>query len=84
MKQDAVYTPEEVATMLKVSKQAIYKWIREGDLASVKIGRTVRIPAAAVNRLFAGADGGMDRGGHETHNGDGLNKRAPDFQLVPA
>jgi len=40
--------PRDVAATLGVSRQAIYKWIREGRLTSVKFGRTVRIPRSAL------------------------------------
>ena len=49
---DTFYTPEELAAMLKVTRQAIYKWIQDGQMESVRIGRTVRIPADEVERLL--------------------------------
>lgn len=59
MMPQEVYTPEEVAAMLKVSKQAIYKWVRQGQLPSIKIGTSVRIPVNAVDRLFTDAGSGL-------------------------
>ena len=50
------YTPEQLAKLLQVSKPAIYKWAQEGRIKAVRIGRTVRIPAAEVERLLRGAD----------------------------
>ena len=49
---DAFYTPEELAAMLKVTRQAIYNWIQQGYMESVRIGRTVRIPSEEVERLL--------------------------------
>jgi excisionase family DNA binding protein len=46
------YTPEELATMLKVTRQAVYNWIQQGYMESVRIGRTVRIPRDEVERLL--------------------------------
>jgi putative molybdopterin biosynthesis protein len=46
------YTPEELATMLKVTRQAVYNWIQQGHLEAVRIGRTVRIPSDEVERLL--------------------------------
>jgi excisionase family DNA binding protein len=46
------YTPEQLAELLQVSKPAIYKWAQEGRIQVVRIGRTVRIPAAEVARLI--------------------------------
>lgn len=39
-----LYTPEEVADMLKVKKQTVWKWLRQGILHGVKIGKLWRIP----------------------------------------
>ena len=50
------YTPEQLAELLQVSKPAIYKWAQEGRIKAVRIGRTVRIPAAEVERLLRGGD----------------------------
>jgi excisionase family DNA binding protein len=49
---DRFYTPEELAAMLKVTRQAIYNWIQQGRMEAVRIGRTVRIPAEEVERLL--------------------------------
>jgi excisionase family DNA binding protein len=49
---DVFYTPEELATMLKVTRQAVYNWIQQGHMEVVRIGRTVRIPAEEVERLL--------------------------------
>ncbi len=49
---EAFYTPEELATMLKVTRQAVYKWIQQGHMEAVRIGRTVRIPSEEVERLL--------------------------------
>ena len=49
---DTFYTPEELAAMLKVTRQAIYNWIQQGRMEAVRIGRTVRIPREEVERLL--------------------------------
>ena len=46
------YTVKELATKFKVTKQAIHKWIKEGRIESIKIGRSRRIPARAVDQLI--------------------------------
>ena len=46
------YTPDELATMLKVTRQAVYNWIQQGHIAAVRIGRTVRVPAEEVERVL--------------------------------
>lgn len=37
-----LYTAEEAADILRVSKQTIWKYGREGKLKAVRFGRTVR------------------------------------------
>ena len=49
---DKFYTPDELAALLKVTRQAIYNWIQQGRMEAVRIGRTVRIPADEVERLL--------------------------------
>ena len=63
------YTPEQLAELLQVSKPAIYKWAQEGRIKAVRIGRTVRIPAAEVDRLLRGSD--------NTDEEQPANKRMP-------
>ncbi len=44
-------TPKEVADWLKVTDQAVYKWIREGRLDSYRFGRAVRVPRESVEQF---------------------------------
>ena len=53
MPLEEFYTIEELAEKLKVTRQAIHNWIKQGRIESIKIGRSRRIPAAAVERLLA-------------------------------
>jgi excisionase family DNA binding protein len=46
--------PEEVAEALAVGRTAVFELIRTGELRSVKIGKSRRIPAAAVVEYIAG------------------------------
>ncbi len=48
---DEYYTVQELATKFKVTEQAIHNWIKAGKIASIKLGRARRIPAAEVERL---------------------------------
>jgi len=45
---EVYYTIPEVAKRLKVTPQAIYKWIREGRLAPVYVGSDRRITESAI------------------------------------
>jgi excisionase family DNA binding protein len=38
----------EAATILRVSKQTVYRLVRDGDLEAIRVGRSFRIPAHAV------------------------------------
>lgn len=46
-----VYTPREVARMLKVSERTVRRWVRTGELPALRFGRQLRIPPAAVENL---------------------------------
>ena len=38
----------EAATILRVSKQTVYRLVRAGDLEAIRVGRSFRIPVNAV------------------------------------
>jgi excisionase family DNA binding protein len=38
----------ETATILRVSKQTVYRLVRAGDLEAIRVGRSFRIPVQAV------------------------------------
>jgi excisionase family DNA binding protein len=40
----------EAATILRVSKQTVYRLVRAGDLEAVRVGRSVRIPVRVLTR----------------------------------
>jgi excisionase family DNA binding protein len=44
-----LFTPEHAATKLDVGRTTIYQLMATGELASVKIGRSRRIPASALD-----------------------------------
>jgi excisionase family DNA binding protein len=46
------FTPDEVATQLKVTRQVVYNWINEGRLRAVKAGRTLRVPGHALDSFL--------------------------------
>jgi len=45
---DEYYTVEEVAKRFKVTKAAVYKWMRSGELAYVIIGKDRRVTGSAL------------------------------------
>lgn len=48
---DELLTVAEVAAMVRVSKMTIYRLVHAGELPSLRVGRSVRIPARAVEAL---------------------------------
>jgi excisionase family DNA binding protein len=53
---DSVYTPEQVATMLQLSKNTVYDLINHGELVAKRFGRVYRIPASSISFMFTGLD----------------------------
>jgi len=47
----AVYTPREVAEMLKVNERTVRRWVRTGQLRAYRFGRQLRIPAEALEEF---------------------------------
>lgn len=39
----AFFTPQEVASMLRVSRRSVYNWMRAGKLPASKVGDTWRV-----------------------------------------
>ncbi len=51
-----VYTPEQVAEMLQLSKNTVYGLINRGEIVAKKIGKVYRIPARSISFMFTGLD----------------------------
>lgn len=51
-----VYTPEQVASMLQLSKNTVYDLINRGEIIAKKIGKVYRIPASSISFIFTGLD----------------------------
>ena len=47
-----VYTPTEVAEILKVKASTVRRWLREGSLRGIRISRVWRIKKDALERLL--------------------------------
>jgi putative molybdopterin biosynthesis protein len=45
---EQLLTPEEIAIKLQLAKSTVYKFINEGKLPSIKIGKSVRCSARDV------------------------------------
>jgi putative molybdopterin biosynthesis protein len=51
-----VYTPEQAAEILQLSKNTIYELINRGEIVAKRIGKVYRIPAASMFFAFSGLD----------------------------
>ena len=51
-----VYTPEQVAKMLQLSKNTVYELISRGEIVAKKLGKVYRIPATSLSFMFTGLD----------------------------
>ena len=63
---ERLLTPAEVAEYLRISRRTVVRWVREGRLRAVRVGRQWRIPAEEVQRvvqkgLHVRAQGGGER-----------------------
>jgi len=48
-------TVAEVATIMRVSKMTVYRLVHSGELTSVRVGRSFRVPEQAVHDYLRGA-----------------------------
>jgi excisionase family DNA binding protein len=51
-----LFSPEQAAAVLATGRTTMYALLKNGDLRSVKIGRSRRIPAAALKEYVAKLD----------------------------
>ena len=48
------YTPEEIAKLLKVSRETVYNWLRAGKLKGPNVFNFWRVSESELNRLLKG------------------------------
>ncbi len=48
-------TVAEVAEVMRVSRMTVYRLVHAGELASVRVGRSFRVPEQAVHDYLRGA-----------------------------
>lgn len=56
MLKPTLYTPEEVAQILKLNKNTVYELIKSGEIVAKRIGRVYRVPARSLSFVFTGLD----------------------------
>ena len=52
---EPLYTPQEVAEILKVKKTTVYDMIRKGNLQAVKMGKQFRISNSDLKKVLSGS-----------------------------
>ncbi len=52
MNEEILYTPEELASKLKLSKYTIYEMIKRGDISAHHIGRSIRVSDKQLESYF--------------------------------
>ena len=53
MTEIKLYTPEETAQLLKVTRRSIYTYLKSGKLEAVKIGNGWRISQEALEKFLS-------------------------------
>ena len=53
------YTVREVARLLRTSRQTVLRWVRQGLIPGIRIGRTIRIPKDQMDKILFGEGGSL-------------------------
>ncbi len=56
-----MYTPEEVAEVLRVKKNTVYRLISRGEIVAKKIGKVYRIPFSSIAFSQTGLDDDLQK-----------------------
>lgn len=67
MKEPKLYTLDEVAEIMKVSKSTVIFWIRSGKLERQKVGRLVRVTPEALKAFMKAQNGKTKEGGGDVN-----------------
>jgi excisionase family DNA binding protein len=49
---ETVYTPEEIADKLKVSAYTVRRWLKNGEIRSIKLRNFWRVPESALEEFL--------------------------------
>jgi excisionase family DNA binding protein len=52
MVAEKLYTPEDVATRIEVTKRTVYTFIKDGKIASIPIGGQLRVTETELRRIM--------------------------------
>jgi excisionase family DNA binding protein len=50
---DAMFTVDEVAEILRVSRMTVYRLVHNDEITNIRIGRSFRIPGVALDEYLA-------------------------------
>ena len=53
--QKIVYTVDEAAEILQISRPSAFRGIKSGEIPYIRIGRRILVPVAALEKLLANA-----------------------------
>ena len=57
MNEPLVLTVEEAAKALRIGRTAAYEAVRRGEIPSVRIGRSLRVPRHALDKMLGNGNG---------------------------
>lgn len=60
-----MYTPQQVAMMLQLSKNTVYELIGRGEIVAKKLGKVYRVPVNSLSFAFTGLDRDLTRAEQE-------------------
>ncbi|MGM0902688.1 MAG: substrate-binding domain-containing protein [Bacillota bacterium] len=69
---EITYTPDEIASMFKISKHTVYELIKRGDLNAFKVGNKMRIDYAEVERYKQSKASSPSTGSNQVSSGQPL------------
>jgi excisionase family DNA binding protein len=52
----AVLTVEEAGEFLRIGRSAAYSAVRSGTIPAIRVGKTIRVPRQALERMLAGEE----------------------------
>ena len=77
-----VYTVEEVAAILKISRFTVYEMVKRGDIAGYRIGRKIRVEPADLEDYIKKSKGQSPGGERKVVKPDTAPASAPDDLII--
>lgn len=77
MYEEILYTPEELAKKLKLSKYTVYEMIKRGDIQAHHIGRSIRVSESQLELYFMSI-----RKSENVYDGEILSQEGDTFVVI--